>query len=216
MRALTEHLGLKLVAGLIAYLLWAFLAGETEVAASMPLKVQYRNVPADLEISANPPETLYVKVRGPASRLSPGSLTEMPVTLDLRNVHGPGEQTFNLTARDLRLPAGVELLRVVPSQLRLSFDRVGRRPVPVEVMYRGGPPDGYRIVSQRVYPESVPITGPEAELRHVQTVRTDPIDLSSTIGRAEFRVPVHLTQPNLRLDSSEPVQVTVELEKNPE
>jgi len=77
----------------------------------------------------------------------------------------------------------------------------------------GGPPSGYRIAQQKVSPEMVRVVGPELRLAKIKFASTDPIDLSSTIGQAEFRVPVFVGDPHLRLESPAPVYVSISLEK---
>jgi YbbR domain-containing protein len=216
MRALTDHFGWKLLSLAIAVALWFMFVGEAEVATSMPVVVRYRNAPADLEITTEQPNRLFMKVRGPVSRLSAASLAETALVLDLANVHSPGEQTLSIDEGELGLPPGVTLLRVVPSQIRVKLERRTVKMLPVDVRYASSPPAGYRIVSQRVYPPTVNVIGPESHLTRLESVGTDPIDISSTIGESEFRVPVYLSDPQLSLESALPVTVVVSLEKIPQ
>jgi YbbR domain-containing protein len=136
--------------------------------------------------------------------------------IDLKNAHAPGDQTVTITERDLGLPPGVSLLRVSPSQVRISLDRRAEKLVPVEVQYSGPPPSGYRMVSQRVFPERVRITGPEGSIERTESAMTDRIDLSSTVSNSEFRVPVVVVDPHLRLvGETDSVTVQVTLERIP-
>ena len=93
MRLLTRHLGWKLMAVVSAILLWTMFVAQTEVASSIPVVVQYRNIPPDLEITADPPERLLLKLRGPASRLGASELAKTVLVFDLKNVSTAGEQT---------------------------------------------------------------------------------------------------------------------------
>ena len=216
MRMLTENLWWKLLSLGIAIVLWYGFIGETEVEASVPVIVQYRNVPPDLEITSEPTQRLFLKLRGPTTRLEGTAFSTAALRIDLANVHAPGEQTFTVDRRSLSLPPGVDLLRAVPSQVRVRLDRRGGKTVPVEIRYSGPPPPGYRIISQSVMPDQVRVVGPVTELAQLEAASTDPIDLASTVGGAEFRVPVYLENPHLRLDSSVAhVVVRVTLEKVP-
>jgi YbbR domain-containing protein len=217
MRTLTRNIGWKLLAIASALLLWTLFVAQTEIATSIPVVVQYRNIPPELEVTADPPERLLLNVRGPASRLSASELSQAVLVLDLRNVHGPGEQTITIGERELGLPSGVELVRVVPSQVRVSFEKRAEKTVPVEVRYAGPPARGYRIASQKVVPETLKVIGPEAIVERIHAVQTDAINLSSTVGNAEFRVPVFTTDPHVRFESRTPVAtVYVLLEKIPQ
>lgn len=216
MKALISNFGWKVLAIGSAILLWSLFVAQTEIATSIPVVVQYRNIPSDLEITADPPERLLLKLRGPVSRLSASQLSGTILLFDLKDISTAGEQTITIGERELGLPAGVELVRVVPSQVRLTFERRAEKIVPVEVRYSGPPPRGYRIVSQNVFPQSVKVIGPEAIVERLESVPTDAINLSTTVGDAEFRVPVYTTDPHLRFEARAPfATVQIKLEKIP-
>lgn len=217
MRLLTENPGWKLAALGISAFLWYAFVGETELAASLPAAVQFKNVPQDLEMSSDTFDRLFLRLKGPATRLNAASLRDVTVQLDLSQVHGPGERTYTLTGDNLRLPAGVEVLRIVPSQMRLRFDKRVTRDVPVEIRFAGPAPEGYRITGQRAQPATVRVTGPENRVQRLHSVHTDAIDLSSTVSNAEFRVPAFVPDPQVRFDGQSPlITVRVLMEKLPQ
>jgi YbbR domain-containing protein len=201
----------------IAAFLWYAFVGETELAASLPATVQFKNVPQDLEVTPDIFDRIFLRLKGPATRLNAGSLRDITVVLDLGQVHGPGERTYTLTADNLQLPVGVDVSRIVPSQLRLRFDNRITRSVPVEVRFSGTAPVGYRITGQQASPDAVRVTGPQIRVERLNSVLTDPIDLSSTVGQAEFRVPAFVPDPQVRFEGEPPnITVRVFLEKIPQ
>ena len=217
MKALTRNPGWKLLAIASAFVLWVLFVAETEIATSLPVVVQYRNIPPDLEITADPPERLLLKLRGPASRLRTAEMSRAAVVFDLKNVHSAGDMTMTIGERELGLPSGVELVRAVPPQFRLTLEKRLEKLLPVEVRYTGPPARGYRIVWQKVSPQTIRVIGPETAVERMESVPTDAINLSSTIGEAEFRVPVFTTDPHVRFDTGTPlVTVQIKLEKIPE
>jgi YbbR domain-containing protein len=216
-RLLTENLVWKIAAFVIAIILWYGFVGETELATSMPVAVQFKNVPANLEVVSEPIDQVFFRLRGPATRLTTGSLSEVRVQLDLAGVDTPGEHTFNLGPESLHVPAGVSVVRIVPSQVRVMLENRAVREVPVEVRYAGPPPRGYRVTGQHVWPQNVRIMGPQSRVEHLQSAQTDAIDLSSTVSNAEFRVPAFLTDPHLRFEGNPPmISVRVLMEKIPQ
>ena len=214
-RILTDNLGLKLFSVAASAALWLVFVGEAEVAASVPLAVHYRNVPRDLEISSDHIDRVYLKLRGPSTQLTPDALTGSAVTLDLASVNKAGEQTFTLDRSHIDLPAGVHMTQVIPSQIRLRFERRISKPVPADVRFAGPPPEGYRILHMKVEPQRLNISGPESRVDQIESAATDPIDLAGKVGTAEFRVPVYLDDPYVRFQSSPVVTVRVVLEKIP-
>jgi YbbR domain-containing protein len=215
-RLLTENIFWKLAALIIACGFWYSFVGETELATSIPVAIQFKNVPPDLDLTSEQLDRIYVRLRGPATRLNPGDLTNVIVVFDLAQIHTEGEHTFTLDSSNLRLPAGVHVGRVVPSQVRLTFDNRISREVPVEVRYAGPPPKGYRISRQEVSPHQVRVTGPESRVDHIQSAQTDAIDLSSTVSSTEFRVPAYIPDPQVRFEGKPPIiSVRVSMKKIP-
>jgi YbbR domain-containing protein len=213
-RLVTDHLAWKILSLVIAIALWFVFVGETEIATSLPVAVQYKNVPHELEVVTEQLDRVFIRVRGPATRLNSSTLRDVRVVFDLASVHGAGERTFTLGEDNLQLPTGVEVLRVVPSQVRLTIDKRVTREVPVEVRYSGPPPVGYRITQQQVSPDKVRVVGPERRVMHLQSVETDALDLAATVGGARFRVPVSISDPQIRFESVPPtISVSVFLEK---
>jgi YbbR domain-containing protein len=216
-RLLTENLSWKLLSLGIAIGLWVLFVGETEIATSLPVAVQYKNVPHELEVVTEQLDRVFLRVRGPATRLNASTLRDVRVVFDLAAVHGAGERTFTLGSDNLQLPVGVDVIRVVPSQVRLMIDKRITREVPVEIHYAGPPPPGYRITKQEVSPDKVRVVGPERRLMNLQRVQTDSVDLAATVGDATFRVPASISDPQVRFENLPPtITVSVFLEKIPQ
>ena len=214
-RAITENFFWKVISLAASIGLWLAFAGETEISTSVPVTVRYRGVPPDLEISTGRLDRLFLKVRGPGARLTGDSLSHTALVLDFADVHNAGERTFTIGAENLNLPAGISLVRVVPSQIRVLVERKTSREVTVQPQFSGMDP-GYRITRQQVTPAQVMITGPESNLKKIQMAYTDPIDLGSTVGNQQFQVPAYLADPQVQFMGEPPkVLVRVTLEKIP-
>lgn len=115
-RLLTENTGWKFAAVVISAGLWYSFVGETELATSVPVAVQFRNVDPNLEVTSEPLDRIFVRLRGPATRLNASSLAHLIILFDLDDIDKPGERTFSLGAGNLQIPAGVHVGRVVPSR----------------------------------------------------------------------------------------------------
>ena len=118
---LTQNLGWKLLSLLLAVVLWLAIAREPEVAASLSVPVEFKNMRDDLDIIGNLPDRVILEVRGPSGRLTRDNLSTVAAVLDLSDAQ-PGERTYNIRGRNLNLPAGVVFYRAVPSQPPLNLD----------------------------------------------------------------------------------------------
>ncbi len=216
MRLLTKNIGWKIFSLALAVGLWFAFVGEMETAASVAVPVEYRNLPRGMDISNDLPDHLYLKIRGPAARVSTSEISQAAVVLDLSSIDRPGEQTFTLDQNSVKLPTGLTLTRAVPSQIRIQVENRDSRQVPVEIRFAGPPPQGYRVASQSADPPKLLVLGPRTHMERLTAVQTDGIDLSRTVGTAEFRVSAYVADPQLRFEGSPLVAVRVTLEKIPE
>jgi YbbR domain-containing protein len=213
MRRLANNLQWKLLSLMLAVGLWLAVVREPELVTSQSVPIFFKNLPKELETGAEAPDRVHVEIRGPAGKLTPASLADTAVLIDLSAVESPGERTFTVSEPSLNLPSGVAFIRAVPSQLRLRFERVLSKEVPVQMRMAAPPPAGYRIAQQELNPGRLKIAGPENRVRLIEAAQTDPIDLSGVLGRTEFRVQAYVTDAQVRFEGASMVTVRVSVEK---
>jgi len=212
-RALTQNLGWKFLSLLLAFALWATIGRDPETATSMAARVHYKNLADDLDISSGMPEEVTLELRGPSRRLQQDRLASVNVVLDFAHVQGPGERTFNITANNTNLPMGVAFSRAIPAQIRLTFDHILTRSVPVEPRYSGMPPAGYTILRGDLQPSTLLIRGPESHVASVTTLQTDPIDVSGIVGERAGQVHVWTGDPQVQPAEKSTVAYKVTVQK---
>jgi YbbR domain-containing protein len=209
---LTQNLGWKLLSLLLAVALWMAIAREPEVATSLSVPVEFKNMRDDLDIIGNLPDRIFLEVRGPSGRLTRDNLSTVAAVLDLFDAQ-PGVRTYDIRGRNLNLPAGVVFYRSVPSQLTLHFDQLAVKEEPVQPVFVNQPAS-YRIASQEFSPVKVRIRGSEDRVQAIQQVKTDPMDLSGVAGEMVFHTHLNIGDAQVRLlDTSSDITVRVRLEK---
>jgi len=122
-RVLTRNLGWKLLAVLLAVLLWIAVEGEPVLVTVQAVPVYYRNVEPALALVSNPPITVRLELRGSSDVLGRDNLTTVAVLLNLAGVTEPGERAFPISRENVSLPTGVTFVRADPPQLKLHIDR---------------------------------------------------------------------------------------------
>jgi YbbR domain-containing protein len=209
---LTKNIGWKLLSLAAATVLWISVATEPELATVRGAPVEYKGIPDDLEISSNIVDRVSIEMRGPAGRLRDLGAAAPGVVLDFSSVHRSGERTFNLDARNVSLPRGIQLVRVIPAQLRFDFERRVEREVPVEVRLSAAHP-GYKVITCDASPPKVKIVGPQSAADRTLAVVTDPVDISGVVSSAQYGVNTYLAERLVRFESSSHVVVRVAVKK---
>lgn len=206
---LLHNLGLKLLSLALAVGLWLALAGEplSEVAVEVPIAM--RNMPANLEISSVAIPKTEVRLRGPERIIRGLQPSDVFAEIDLDGVK-PGERTFELK---IHRPRNLTVVQVVPSNVRLAFDLRLTKEIPVQPRVIGNFGDDYQIGRVQSEPTTVKITGPRQRVEAIESATTDPIDLSGAIGTRTFIRHAYVSDPLVQVADSDPVRITVTMEK---
>ncbi len=215
MSFLTRNLLWKLFALATAFGIWLNVSNEPELETIISVPVQYNHFPKDLEISSDIVETIDVEARGPSGLLRSLGDGRIAAIIDFAGVAAPGERTFTLTNRELKLPRGIELIRTIPAQLRFTFERRATRLVPVEVRYSGALPPGYSIAGISIDPPQLEIAGPLSHVLKSGKLVSDPFDLTNVTDEKTEKLSVYEAEPEVRILNPPQVQVKVEVRVQP-
>ncbi len=212
-RYVLHNLGLKILALVIAVVLWAAVTRDPVAEIALNVPIEFHHVPENLEISSEVIPQAQIRISGPARVLRDLAQTDIHPIIDLQGVTA-GEKTFDLTSKQIHLPRDVEVVQVVPTQLRVSFDRRMTRQVEIKPRVTGTFASGYRILETKVSPDTVEIVGPEHRVQMVENAVTDPVDATGVLGSATFSTNIYIPDPLVRPVKPGPVKVTVTTEKN--
>lgn len=191
---LFDNLGLKLVALLLALLVYLNVYTDRPATMKVSFPIRVTDLADSLSLSGPAPSSVQVELRGTAKQLIRLRVTEPPMKVSLAGV-GIGRYERALGPEDLPLPQGVEVQvdrMVSPRTLELQVDRRIERDLPVSASVEGQPAIGALWDgSSEIRPSRVKVTGPEAVLASLDTVRVGPVSLA---GRHDtLRVMVEAT-----------------------
>lgn len=209
-----KHLWLKVLALLLASVLWLTVAGEHVVERSMRVPLELRNVPPQLEILGDPPMTVDVRVRGSSAvlgRMDPGDVVAI---LDLEGAR-PGSRLFHLRADEVKGPYGVEVAQLTPATIALQLEKSARRSVPVIAAVEGDPAPGFVTGRSTVTPPTVEVLGPESRLRDLTSATTEPVSVSGQRANVTDVVTIGVLDSALRLAETQTATVSVEILPGP-
>jgi len=112
--------GLKIVALLIAFLVWSTFRAEPSVEIAFQVPLEFRNIPDSLEISGEVPTQVRVRVRGRSAVLRPLTPADLAITVDLKGSTA-GESVVRLTGDETDAPPGAEVVRISPPEIHLRL-----------------------------------------------------------------------------------------------
>ena len=206
------HFGYKAVSLGLAVGLWWAVSRDPIAAVGITVPIEFHNIPSKLEISSLDIPEAQVRVRGPERLIHSLRPQEVHVEVDLTDAK-PGERTYDLTSQQVRQPHELEVVQIVPSQVRLSFDVGLTRQVEVHPRVIGTFANGYRIASVVADPPTIAISGPKQRVKAVEAATTDPVDASGTMDHGTFVVNAFVPDPLVQIVRPSPIRVTIHIEK---
>jgi YbbR domain-containing protein len=205
-----RHMGLKIWSVILAALLWFVVAGEETVERSFRVPLELQQFPVGLELQADAPSLVDVRVRGASgalSRMNPGDLV---AALDLGTARA-GRRLYQLTPEQVRTPTGVEAVQIMPPSITLVFENSATKSVPVAPEIEGMPAPGFMIGRVVSDPATVEIIGPESAVARVTEAITEPISVDDATSDVKETVTVGLFDQALRLKTPKSATVTVQV-----
>lgn len=181
--------GLKVVAFLIALVLWLAVTGQRAPATARMRGVPLLFVlPPDMDVSNEPREEVEVTLRGSRRTLDAVRAGDLAVTFDA-SAQRPGERLVRLTPSNIRLelPEGVSregltVERIEPATVPLRLERRVERELEVEPRVEGRPAEGYELLGVESRPARVRVRGPES---HVAALHKAPTEAILLDGRTD-------------------------------
>jgi YbbR domain-containing protein len=207
---ITHNWILKILALLIATLLWMAVAHTTSSEIGLDVALEYRNIPAQLEITGDTTNTVQVRLRGSSNVINEITPRNVATTIDVSEMRA-GEKVVALSPRNVQAPFGAEVIRVTPSSVRFNLERTVEKIVPVVAEIATQPPDGYEVQKIVLNPAAVAVQGPESRVMILMSISTVPIRLERRQADVEMNVDLDVPDPQIRLQRPAPVFARIEI-----
>lgn len=210
-----HNIGLKLVSLIAAVVLWLAVVRDPQSEVVIKIPVQFNHVPANLDFTSENIPQAEIRVRGPERIVRDIDAADVHASLDLTGA-APGEHTYDLNIRKIKVPRGVEVVQVIPAQMRIDLDKEITKEVPVRPRVIGSFAPGVQYAPNGVVavPSEVKVVGPERRVNQIEAVLTDPVDATGVVGSATFVTNVYVPDPLVQLVHPSPIHVTVVTEKS--
>jgi len=206
------NLGLKLFSLLIALLLWLFVMGAEDITITANIRMSIQSA-EDKVLVSDVPDRINVTVSGPWASVKGWDWKNHLVELDLRELE-LGPTVIYLEGSKLKLPPGLTLERVNPSEITINYAKKATKNVKVVPVWVGSPRFGYMVESATVDPAEIAIVGAESDLLIIDEVLTEEIDVNDRHSTFSVAVnPVRLSK-NISFPDKDPLLMTIKIKKD--
>lgn len=211
---LTNNLHLKLLALLMALVVWTIVVGQARAYSEKNLEigVTYHGAMSHIDVRDVQPGKVLVRVYGVSEvveNLDPAAIT---LNIDLKDVKRAGESAF-FSEDYLKVPAGLEVKQIQPRIVRVISDEFSTREVPVRIIYKGKMPKGVRLLDRRLSHDQVTLFGYLSQIIKIDRVEGEwAIDLGTIDRNKTVTVPLLKEDGVIRFEGGASVDVTFEVE----
>lgn len=192
LKRLTHNLRLKLLALAIALVMWVFVVGQDKAEMTVEVPVEITGIPADMVVTDDVVNKVYARISGPGTLVRRAANQRMVQRVNLAGM-GMGEHVFQIMPEDLRLPAGVSVIRVSPARFMITLASKVSRQVQVRPALKGDLAPGYEVGEINLTPPKVMVSGTQKDVDGVDWIWTMRMDVtglqSSTTMRTGLRLP---------------------------
>jgi YbbR domain-containing protein len=212
MAALARNWQLKLLAVMLAVVVWFFVVSANRTQFGFGAPVEYVGLEPGMVLVGTPREAVDIQVeaaRWAAARLTPA---DVRVRVDLSRAR-EGDNTLQLSAGDVQAPAGVSVVRVSPNWVRVAVATATTRALRVVARLRGSPPPDVQLGRVTVEPATVQVKGPRTTIEERATVDTAPVDITG-LRQSVTRTVGLLLPDSVYPTTQRTVQVTVEIRRD--
>jgi YbbR domain-containing protein len=180
-RGLIENIGVKLIAVVVALVIWFNASGQQEIKREFTASLSFANVADTVTLTGRVPDAVQVSVSGTRRELMFMGFKKMNVIVNLSRA-APGRFTYRLGVSDVLLPPGIEPadIRIIsPTAIDLLVENVITKVVRVAVVLSGSLPENLLLTRvPAAEPGWIQVRGAESAVRPLDKLQTRPIDLA--------------------------------------
>lgn len=219
---ISRNFGRKMIAVFFAILVYAKVANEIseeKALQDVPITIMKKG---NIEVLAYKPENVEVTVQGSRNKLrflsNANIRIEIPVDEIIINDAETEPATtrtvnYTITPSDVKVPSGISVVEIFPSEISIRLDHMKTKEVPIEVSFQGALPEDYSIGEIKVVPKTVSVSGPDSIIEQIDYLTTKPIILDKgTVDSFSVERPFQIGDKKI-LISPKSVQVSVDVYK---
>lgn len=203
---------------IFAALLWYGHAMQSVRNTRVPVYIEYIGRPGSIGLGEEGlPEQVLIEVRDAGYRLNSYHQNPLQITIDLHQyIHGDSG-TIQIPSNDLRasikavLQDNSKLIDTKPEEIRCRYFKEREKSVVLVFHGKIDPAEGYQKIGEpRLAEKRIRLYGSAAQLRRIDTVRTQFVELTNVSDSVRMRVPLAIPQGLRAEQDSVQIELPVE------
>jgi YbbR domain-containing protein len=208
LKVITKNPTLKVVSLILAIILWLFVKSTSEGEVRLQVPIEFSHCPLNLMVTQVSTDAITVRLVGPLLQLQRLSRNEKKARIDLSSAR-EGTNTFDISPDNFTIPETFKMTQISPSAVKVEMDRVIDKVVRVKADVEGEPAPGYRVTEIVVDPPFLNLQGARTQLKGLQEVSTEEIDISGIRETVRLEVPLRIADLSLKEGMRNTVTVIV-------
>lgn len=207
----------KLLALVVAVLLWSLSQGTSSIERGFDVPVAIQQRPDNLVITRRSSDAINIRVRGTRAALRSLSAENLEYSVNLSGARsGRTDFEVDLTPLMAQLPRGAQIVSRSPSTLDFTLEAKGSKMVKLEPEWAGEPAPGFMIAGVLVEPARIRVTGARQEVRRLEQLPTETVDVTGAKETFEVTVRPSIRGDNVWIEPEQTQTVTVRVQVVPE
>ena len=210
-----DNLLYKVLAVMVAGVLWATAQGFRDDEMGLDLPIALEDVSDELVVVDQSAYEINVRIAGSRAALRQAERNLVRYAISLAGVK-PGEARYSITTERIArsLPRGARISARSPSSVVVHVEPVVEKRVRVRADVAGELPEGLKLVEVRVDPTEVQLAGAKTEMRRLDHVVTERVDISELRETTTLETSLILGYSHVwRMEEdAQPVEVQIEIE----
>ena len=203
--------GLLLLALAIATFLWVIAHESTSVERTFDVPIELHKLDESLVVTDQNVDGVNVRVMGSRAALNNLDEKNLRYAIDVSGAK-PGVAVYDIELSRLELPSGARFVSRSPSQVKVRFEKSGRKAVAVRADMTGTPAPGYHLAGLVIDPAKVWLAGARSQVMRLKEVATEAIDIEGLKDSETREVRLVLGGGTLWVEDDAPVKVQIRME----
>lgn len=201
---------LKAIALLLTFALYLWVGEdrETQIIATAPLQF---SVPENQMLLEPDVDQAKVTLRGRWSTLNEFHQTDLrSIVVELSK--SDDGRLVPIEPESVQVPPGLRVVSIEPSFVRVDLEETVSREIAIEPRIVGRTRGSYRLGEVEVEPDEVTVSGPENVMENLESIPTEPIDVTGRVRSFEKQVQLRPENSLINYNLDGPVTVSVPIQ----